>query len=53
MYIYNERLIQEFHMILTVAATSMYLILKSVGLAVPVRKVPPSLKAVVVVVFIQ
>ena len=34
MYIYNERLIQEFHMILTVAATSMYLILKSVGLAV-------------------
>ena len=34
MYIYNERLIQEFHMILTVAATSMYLILKSVGLAI-------------------
>ena len=36
MYIYNERLIQEFHMILTVAATSMYfkLILKSVRLAV-------------------
>ena len=34
MYIYNERLIQEFHMILTVAATSMYLILKSVGLTV-------------------